>query len=139
MFFKLGLIESFGSGIRRAKQAMLDNGSPGIYFEPSNDTDDYTKVTIPINPDYAASRRNVNTGVEGSRATGAERMGLTDLENVAMRLSGDGGRVTSAILAVEAGVSRNTATRALRGLVERGLLAWHGKSARDSRAYYSRD
>ena len=28
MFFALGLIESFGSGVRRAKHAMRDNGSP---------------------------------------------------------------------------------------------------------------
>lgn len=53
MFFALDLIESYGSGIRRAKNAMEENGSPALVFEPSNDTDDYTMVTAYINEEYA--------------------------------------------------------------------------------------
>ena len=53
MFFSLDLIESYGSGIRRAKNAMKENGSPELVFEPSNDTDDYTMVTAYINEEFA--------------------------------------------------------------------------------------
>ena len=53
MFFSLDLIESYGSGIRRAKNAMNENGSPELVFEPSNDTDDYTMVTAYINEEFA--------------------------------------------------------------------------------------
>jgi len=53
MFFALDLIESYGSGIRRAKTAMEENGSPALVFEPSNDTDDYTMVTAYINAEFA--------------------------------------------------------------------------------------
>lgn len=53
MFFDLELIESYGSGIRRAKKAMEDNHSPKLVFEPDNDIDDYTMVTAYINEEYA--------------------------------------------------------------------------------------
>ena len=56
MFHALGLIESYGSGIRRAKHAMADNGNPPLLFEPLNDTDDYTMVTCPINEEFAHIR-----------------------------------------------------------------------------------
>ena len=56
MFFALGLIQSYGSGIRRAKHAMADNGNPPLLFEPLNDTDDYTMVTCLINEEFAFIR-----------------------------------------------------------------------------------
>ena len=56
MFHALGLIESYGSGIRRAKHAMANNGNPPLLFEPLNDTDDYTMVTCPINEEFAFIR-----------------------------------------------------------------------------------
>ena len=52
MFFALELIESYGSGIRRAKNAMKANGSPDLVFEPDNDTDDYIMVTAYINDEF---------------------------------------------------------------------------------------
>ena len=54
MFFKLDLIQSYGSGIRRAKNALRHNKSPELVFEPDNDTDDYTAVTAYINEEFAA-------------------------------------------------------------------------------------
>ncbi len=56
MFFALGLIQSYGSGIRRAKHAMADNGNPPLMFEPLNDSDDYTMATCPINEEFAFIR-----------------------------------------------------------------------------------
>lgn len=53
MFFALDLIESYGSGIRRAKNAMEANHSPELLFEPNNETDDYTMVTAYINEEFA--------------------------------------------------------------------------------------
>ena len=53
MFFALDLIESYGSGIRRAKNTMESNHSPALLFEPSNETDDYTMVTAYINEEFA--------------------------------------------------------------------------------------
>ena len=52
MFFSLQLIQSYGSGIRRAKNALKHIGSPDLVFEPENDTDDYTLVTAYINREF---------------------------------------------------------------------------------------
>ena len=56
MFFRLQLIQSYGSGIRRAKNAMDQIGSPDLVFEPENDSDDYTLVTAYINEEFAKIR-----------------------------------------------------------------------------------
>jgi predicted HTH transcriptional regulator len=47
------LIQSYGSGIRRAKSALARIGSPALVFEPDHDTDDYTAVTVYINEEFA--------------------------------------------------------------------------------------
>lgn len=56
MFFALDLIESYGSGIRRAKDALKENRSPELQFLPDNDTDDYTMAVVMINEEFAAIR-----------------------------------------------------------------------------------
>ena len=58
MFFALNLIQSYGSGIRRAKRAMVDNHSPELVFEPKDeDEKDYTQVTAYINEEFATIRQ----------------------------------------------------------------------------------
>ena len=52
MFFSLNLIESYGSGIRRAKDALLENGSPELMFYPDNETDDYTNAVMEVNGEF---------------------------------------------------------------------------------------
>lgn len=56
MFFALDLIESYGSGIRRAKDALEENHSPQLQFLPENDIDDYTMAVIRINEEFVAVR-----------------------------------------------------------------------------------
>ncbi len=50
------MIESYGSGIRRAKEALKENHSPELQFLPDNDTDDYTMAVVMINEEFAAIR-----------------------------------------------------------------------------------
>ena len=52
MFFSLNLIESYGSGIRRAKDALLENGSPELKFYPDNEEDNYTNAVIGVNKEF---------------------------------------------------------------------------------------
>jgi len=52
MFFSLNLIESYGSGIRRAKDALLENGSPELKFYPDNEEDNYTNAVMGINAEF---------------------------------------------------------------------------------------
>ena len=138
MFFALGLIESFGSGVRRAKHAMRDNGSPALVYEPANDADDYTMVTAPVQPEFledgGAEAPGDKRPAAGAPSNGAE---LNSVEQAALAVAIRDGKVTSRGLEEEARVSRPTATKALRGLAGRGLLEWHGTSATDGFQYYS--
>ena len=52
MFFSLNLIESYGSGIRRAKEALLENASPGLMFYPDNEVDNYTNAVMGVNEEF---------------------------------------------------------------------------------------
>ncbi len=52
MFFALDLIESYGSGIRRAKEALEKNNSPKMKFLPEDNELDYTLVVVPINKQF---------------------------------------------------------------------------------------
>ena len=52
MFKSLDLIESFGSGIGKAKRAMIENGSEMFHFDEYDENIDITSVTIPINEKF---------------------------------------------------------------------------------------
>ena len=56
MFFALDLIESYGSGIRRTKDALEENHSPEPQFLPDNDIDDYTMAVLRINEEFVMIR-----------------------------------------------------------------------------------
>lgn len=61
---------------------------------------------------------------------------LTDNEKKALLLASDRGRITAALLADGLGVSRMTASRTLRKLVDKRILAWRGSSKTDPNQYY---
>ena len=52
MFRSLDLIESFGSGVGKAKRAMVENGSDGIHYQEYDENIDITSVMIPISTKY---------------------------------------------------------------------------------------
>ena len=52
MFKSLDLIESFGSGVGKAKRAMAENGSDGIHYQEYDENIDITSVIIPISRKY---------------------------------------------------------------------------------------
>lgn len=85
MFFKLDLIQSYGSGIRRAKKAMEDNGSPKLVYSPDNDTDDYTQVIAYINEEYARIKSEEETQLTSGEALAdnnlRDNMKQNDTEN----------------------------------------------------------
>jgi predicted HTH transcriptional regulator len=79
MFFKLDLIQSYGSGVRRAKKAMEDNKSPRLVYSPDNDTDDYTQVVAYINEEFVRIQEEESRHA-GSRKTEGEEELLSDDE-----------------------------------------------------------
>lgn len=60
MFFKLDLIESYGSGIKRAKERLAENRSPQIEFAPSNENDNYTMATMYANAEFLEIQKEGN-------------------------------------------------------------------------------
>ena len=52
MFKSLDYIESYGSGIGKAKRAMSKNGEEKFSFQEYDENIDITSVTIPINGKY---------------------------------------------------------------------------------------
>ena len=67
MFKDLDLIESFDSGVGKAKRAMSSNDNVAINYKEYDENIDITSVTIPISPLYkrlAFSNSNLNIGGE---------------------------------------------------------------------------
>ena len=56
MFFWLDLIQSYGLGIRRAKNALQRIGSPALVFEPDSEMGDHAAVVAYINGECARVR-----------------------------------------------------------------------------------
>ena len=75
MFFSLNLIESYGSGIRRAKDALKNNGSPKLKFYPDNDVDNYTNAIMEINKEFLNIK---NTTQETTKETTKEKENIVD-------------------------------------------------------------
>lgn len=68
MFKAIGIIESFGTGIGEAKNAMAENGSPQLYYKVFPGDANITSVVIPVNSEYQklTSKTNPkeNLGIE---------------------------------------------------------------------------
>lgn len=64
MFRSLDLIESFGSGVGKAKRAMVQNGSASIHYEEYDENIDITSVVIPINRRYLEYSDKAMDGVQ---------------------------------------------------------------------------
>lgn len=86
MFFALNLVESYGSGIRRAKRAMAANGSPALVFVPDNEIDDYTMAIAYINEEFARIRAGENNGkteeIAKEKQKKSQRIGSTATDEV---------------------------------------------------------
>ncbi len=63
MFKALDYIESYGSGIGKAKRAMTKNGEENIHFDEYDDNIDITSVRIPINKKFV---KYLNLSLESS-------------------------------------------------------------------------
>ena len=83
MFFALDLIESYGSGIRRAKRAMKENGNPELIFRPENDIDNYLEVIAPVNPEFARMRDEEEAREKDATQEIAQEIAQENVVNVA--------------------------------------------------------
>ena len=133
MFFCLKLIQSYGSGIRRAKNALKQIGSPELIFEPENDTDDYTLVTAYINAEFAGIQKEeaelqYAPAQETAQETAQEKNDkLTDEERIIILLSKNP-KMTRNELAEILNISADAVKRRLEKLKKAGKIEHRGST-----------
>jgi predicted HTH transcriptional regulator len=137
MFFALDLIESYGSGIRRAKNAMKANGSPELIFEPDNDIDDYTMVTAYINEEFKKIQQEEQGLGSGKVSDKTSKMSdkisdkMSDKQllvySCAERFIENQGYVTTMDISKETGIPVSTVRRYMASLCEKKLLKSEGE------------
>ena len=141
MFFKLDLIQSYGSGIRRAKNELSRIGSPALVFEPDNDTDDYTAVTAYINGEFAEVQREEaklkgasaqetaqETAQEIAQEIARERYEeLSDEEKIIVHIRNDPQKTRNE-LAVKLNISPDAVKRRMDKLKKAGKIEHQGST-----------
>jgi predicted HTH transcriptional regulator len=129
MFFALDLIESYGSGIRRAKNAMKANGSPELIFEPDNDIDDYTMVTAYINEEFKKiqqEEQGLGSGKEYDKAD-KKSIKIGFRESVVLEYIKQNGSISNVQARELLNLAESTTKRLLKKMVEDGLLCVEGE------------
>ena len=141
MFSAIDIGERAGSGIPRIIDGWISCG----YDEPTWQVEfdpERTTLTLPLTQGISAAKEKP---LETERAhKPGENAGinlqtfftLEENEQSAIKLAMTNGRVTTAKLAEERGLTLKAARAVLRQLAEDGLLEWEGKSSRDPHQYY---
>lgn len=107
MFFALNLIQSYGSGIRRAKKAMADNHSPKLVFEPTGeDEKDFTMVTAYINKEFVRIRKEENRK-DGSTTQKTTQKTTPKTRDIILDLMRKKPQISQEEIAAETGISIN--------------------------------
>ncbi|MBQ9064986.1 MAG: putative DNA binding domain-containing protein [Blautia sp.] len=140
MFFKLDLIQSYGSGIRRAKNSMAANGSPKLVFTPNNDLDDYTLAEAYINEEFARIQEEENHKKETHELQSANERSLKEVlkevlkeadyrkvENI-IEVIDSQGSISPAEAKAVCGKSDSTTWRYLNILTATGLVISEGST-----------
>ena len=142
MFFALNLIQSYGSGIRRAKAAMEHNHSPALIFGPlEEDETDYTIVTALINEEFAAIREEErgkaqqNETIDNSQDPNRHGVGKDvgkdvgkeiDVRALILEYMAEKSSVTISELSIIIGVTTRTIEREIKSLREEGIIRREG-------------
>lgn len=137
--FHAGVIERYGTGTPRIKEACEASGVGFRYSQAINTT------TVAFN------RRKPQATIDGDAQIGEggslshSKAGaispklfaaLDSREKLAVRLATERGKVTPRELAEADGSSRKTAGATLKELTSKGILIWSGKSANDPYQFY---
>lgn len=128
MFHDLKLIETFGSGIRRAKNAMKKNGSQQLFFEPADGQDDYTMAIIPVNAEYLSllDGKDSEAVKKAGQAPAAVSVKPGSGEDLILKELRSDGSLTIAMLAERTGLSTAGVNYCIKRLKEKGLLERRG-------------
>ncbi len=114
VFYRLRLIEAYGTGIRKIMKAYEKMDKKPMIETTGN----AFKITLP----------NINVQHEGEICVKTETMpSLNEEESMVLELVKDNGSVTRADVEKQLGVSASTASRLLRRMVEKNALRQHGR------------
>ena len=127
MFFALDLIESYGSGIRRAKDSMERNGSPEIVYEPINENDDYTMATAFINKEFVRIQAEEKGKPEGDITKTTAKTTTKTLVKI-LGLMRERPDITAEELAEEIGITKNGIRYHIKKLKSQGKIVRIGSS-----------
>lgn len=128
MFFNLDLIQSYGSGIRRAKKAMKDNGSPILVYSPDNDTDDYTQVVAYISEEFARIQSEEQTGSGKITQEITQEIAQENIYDKIVSLMKDDPEVTREEIAQRLGIKSDNVKYRIRKLKESGRINREGST-----------
>lgn len=124
VFYRLQLIEAYGTGIRKIMNAYENLNSKPMIENTSN----AFKITLP----------NVNTQYETHQNTIPENAAsVNEDENRILKYLEDHGSVTRSDVEKELEISASTASRILRQMVKNNVLTQHGKGR--STKYHSKN
>ncbi|MEH2954138.1 ATP-binding protein [Candidatus Merdisoma sp. JLR.KK011] len=146
MFFALNLIESYGSGIRRAKEALKSNRSPKMEFLPNNDYDDYTMAVIYINEEFAEISKDEKKIIESDKKPikadkkpiKADKKPIKmERKSLILNYIAQNGSISNREAKKILNLAESTVKRLLKEMVDEGLLRSEGE--RKSRRYTGRD
>lgn len=136
--FRAGVIEQYGTGIPRIKEACEAAGVRFRFEQTVNST--VVVFERPGSQVTVAEDDSTSKDIKSNMATNAAWDAMLDnlgkSERRAMELAAANGSVSTSALAEGAQITKRASSTALKRLVEQGLLEWVGKSANDPRQFY---
>lgn len=128
MFYKLHLIESYGSGVRRAKTALEENGNDAPEFFPNNEADDYTQVIMYINKEYKGYEDQDNSVKTNASITLYNSINLPKNQKIVFEAIVENPGLRIPALSKICGLKEKSVANAIAKLRQKSLIEYEGTS-----------
>lgn len=125
MFFSLNLIESYGSGIRRAKDALLENGSPELKFYPDNEEDNYTNAVMGVNVEFLKEGFNSSNNEKTTTKTTTK---TTMKQEEIIKIIGENPQISAKEMAEKLNLTVDGVRYHLTKMKKAGLIRYEGST-----------
>ena len=136
MFFSLDLIESYGSGIRRAKDAVERNNSSELKFLPDNDVDDYTMAVAYINGEFVKTRDEEKR--KQQLTSNSTPNNNASLQEKILELIKEDKHITKKVMVEKLGISMYALKKELAEMSEKHIAEYLGYSRKGEWVVYDK-